>query len=89
MSVTFEPARRLPPWLEKDLPFHRRMARVDGHAIHFIDHGAGPAVVLLHGNPTWSYLWRKVITGFGGRVRVIAPDLLGFGLSDKPRRVRD
>jgi haloalkane dehalogenase len=46
---------------------------------------AKPAIVLLHGNPTWSYLYRKMIAPLADRFRVIAPDLLGFGLSTKPR----
>jgi haloalkane dehalogenase len=56
------------------------------HAIHFIEEGDGPPVLLLHGNPTWSFLWRKVIRILArGKVRVIAPDLIGLGLSSKPR----
>jgi haloalkane dehalogenase len=65
------------------------MADIDGTKIHFIDEGEGPAVLLVHGNPTWSYLWRKVIRRLSGKVRCIAPDLIGFGLSDKPMRVGD
>jgi haloalkane dehalogenase len=61
------------------------MVRVGDHAIHLVDHGEGPAVLLMHGNPTWCFLWRKVIRRLEG-VRAIAPDLVGFGLSDKPRR---
>ena len=58
---------------------------VDGLNIHYVDEGEGPPVVFLHGEPTWSFLWRKVIppvrdAGF----RCIAPDLAGFGKSDKP-----
>jgi haloalkane dehalogenase len=53
--------------------------------IHHVDEGSGPSVLLLHGEPSWSYLYRRVIpilvdTGF----RVLAPDLVGFGRSDKP-----
>jgi haloalkane dehalogenase len=54
-----------------------------------IDHGDGPAVVMVHGNPTWSFLWRRVIAALGPDVRCIAPDLLGFGLSDKLPRPED
>lgn len=61
------------------------MAVVDGARIHFVDHGEGRPVLLVHGNPTWSFLWRKVIARLpDDRVRVIAPDLIGLGLSDKP-----
>jgi len=51
--------------------------------MHYVDEGAGDPVLLLHGEPTWSYLYRKVIAQLGGR-RCIAPDYFGFGRSDKP-----
>jgi pimeloyl-ACP methyl ester carboxylesterase len=84
--MSFEQAPDLPEWLQAEMPFQRRVYRGGPYAIHFVDEGAGLPVVLQHGNPTWSYLWRKVIgrlTHSG--VRVIAPDLVGLGLSDKPR----
>jgi pimeloyl-ACP methyl ester carboxylesterase len=86
VSSVFLPPPALPPWLEKELPFNRRVF-VDGeHTIHFIDEGEGPPVLLQHGNPTWCYLWRKVIRILlQEKVRVIAPDLVGLGLSSKPR----
>lgn len=52
--------------------------------MHYIDEGAGPPIVFCHGNPTWSFLYRKVITRLRGRFRCIAVDYLGFGLSDRP-----
>lgn len=65
---------------------------IDGLRMHYLDEGPkdGAAVLLLHGEPTWSYLYRKMIpllvdAGF----RVFAPDLIGFGKSDKPTRVED
>lgn len=60
--------------------------------VHFVDEGphAGAPVVLLHGEPTWSYLYRKMIPGLVARGRrVLAPDLVGFGRSDKPARKDD
>ena len=85
-ATRFEVAPRLPRFLQAALPWHRRVLRPLG--VHFIDEGAGPAVLLIHGNPTWCFLWRKVIARLVPEgVRVIAPDLLGFGLSDKPRKV--
>jgi cis-3-alkyl-4-acyloxetan-2-one decarboxylase len=84
------PPPTLPAWLERALPYRRRSARVGGYAMHFIDEGSGPPVLLVHGNPTWSYLWRDVIRDLVSRgYRVVAPDLIGLGLSDKPRRVSD
>lgn len=54
--------------------------------MHFIDEGEGAPILLLHGNPTWSYLWRKVIRILRSeKVRIIAPDLIGLGMSSKPR----
>jgi haloalkane dehalogenase len=68
------------------MPFPRRIYRGGSYAIHFVDEGAGLPVLLQHGNPTWSYLWRKIVRRLVGTgVRVIAPDLVGLGLSDKPR----
>jgi len=49
-----------------------------------VDEGSGPAVVMVHGNPSWSYLYRNLITELRSRYRVIAPDHMGCGLSDKP-----
>ncbi len=53
--------------------------------MHYLDEGRGKPVLLLHGEPTWSFLWRKLIPRLPGRV--VAPDLLGFGLSDKPEEI--
>ena len=81
----FESAPSLPTWLECAFPARRRTYRGEAYAIHFVDEGQGPPVVLQHGNPTWSFLWRKVIRRLADAgLRVIAPDLVGLGLSDKP-----
>jgi haloalkane dehalogenase len=50
--------------------------------MHYLDEGRGAPVLLLHGEPTWSFLWRKIVPLLPGRI--VVPDLLGFGLSDKP-----
>jgi len=91
MTVTFEEAPSLPRWLDNELPFRRRDARVDGRRIHFVDEGGVKPVVVTHGNPTWCFLWRKVIARLRDRpgLRIIAPDLLGLGLSDKLPRPSD
>src|SRR5687768_6086231 len=52
--------------------------------MHYLDEGEGDMIVLLHGEPTWSYLYRKIIPGLTESHRVIAPDYVGFGRSDKP-----
>jgi haloalkane dehalogenase len=68
-------------------PFKPRYAEVEGLRIHYVDEGDphGPVVLMLHGEPTWSYLYRKMIPVFAGAgCRAVAPDLPGFGRSDKP-----
>ena len=57
----------------------------DGHRISCIDEGQGRVIVFLHGNPSWSYLYRNLVTSLKSSCRCIAPDHLGCGLSDKPQ----
>lgn len=81
-------APALPDWLARQLPFERYLLEVAGHKLHVMEHGdpRGRPVLLLHGNPTWGFLWRKVALSLGGQpLRLIMPDLVGLGLSDKPR----
>ncbi len=61
----------------------------DGLRLHYLDEGSGPPVLLLHGEPTWSYLYRTIIPELTGGARAIAPDYFGFGRSDKPLEVED
>ena len=61
----------------------------DGLRMHYLDEGDGPAVLLLHGEPTWSYLYRTIIPELTPSARAIAPDYFGFGRSDKPLRLED
>ncbi|CAN5900295.1 haloalkane dehalogenase [soil metagenome] len=72
-----------------DYPYEPRFVHdlpsAQGMAMHYIDTGGGQEVFLcLHGNPAWSYLYRKMIPVFAPHGRVVAPDMLGFGKSDKP-----
>jgi haloalkane dehalogenase len=60
---------------------------VDGLRMHYVDEGDGDPVLLLHGEPTWAFLYRKVIGELRSRVRCVAPDYFGFGRSDKPTDV--
>ena len=71
----------------REWPFAPRYARVNGWRMHYVDEGDGEPIVLLHGNPTWGYLYRDFIKPLvaSGR-RVIVPDMIGFGLSEKPTR---
>jgi len=70
-----------------DYPFAPRWLEVDGLRMHYVDEGAGDPVLLLHGEPTWSFLWRGSIPPLARQHRVVAPDLIGFGRSDKPTDV--
>ena len=75
----------LPGW-----PFTPRYLEVDGLRLHYVDEGKGPPVLLLHGEPSWSYLYRKMIPVLAGAgLRAVAPDMPGFGRSDKPARRED
>jgi haloalkane dehalogenase len=68
-----------------DFPFEARYREVDGLRLAHLDEGEGSPVVFFHGEPTWSYLWRKVIPPVrDAGYRCIAPDYAGFGRSDKP-----
>lgn len=65
-------------------PFQSHWFSRNGARIHYLDEGQGPAVVLLHGNPTWSFMWRNVVLALRRDCRVIVPDHVGCGLSDRP-----
>jgi haloalkane dehalogenase len=65
-------------------PFEPHYVDQDGLRMHYADEGDGEPVLLLHGEPTWSYLYRKMIPPLVEVARVVAPDYLGFGRSDKP-----
>lgn len=66
-------------------PFRSHHMSLDGLRYHYVDEGEGPPCLLVHGNPTWSFYWRDLITAFRDRHRMVAPDHMGCGLSDKPR----
>lgn len=74
-----------PAWLDRAAyPFTSRWIEVDGARMHYVDEGQGPTLLLVHGTPTWSFLYRHLVARLAARHRVIAVDHLGFGLSDKP-----
>jgi haloalkane dehalogenase len=71
-----------PAWVDEELfPFQSRFVDIDGHIVHYVDEGAGPTLLFLHGNPTWSFVYRDVIDSLRGEFRCVALDLPGFGLS--------
>lgn len=79
----------LPAWLAALYPYERRMVDVGGLRVHVATAGEGAPVLLLHGNPTWGFLWRRVMEALREEpLRLIVPDLVGLGLSDRPRDAR-
>src|SRR5579863_2056674 len=84
------PAPELPSWLAAMVPFERYCIRIDGKQMHVMETRQGTPVLLLHGNPTWGFLYRKVVQRLSGsRLRCIMPDLIGLGFSEKPRDARE
>jgi len=88
-AVTRNPISLLEPdamtaYKPADFPCPSRHADVLGSTMHYVEHGSGDPVLFLHGQPTWSYLWRHVLPELEGRGRLIALDLIGYGLSDRP-----
>jgi len=67
-------------------PYTQHHVQVEGHRIAYFDEGAGPPVLLIHGIPTSSLLWREIVPVLARTRRVIAPDMLNYGRSDKPER---
>lgn len=65
-------------------PFDSHFLEIDGQRLHYLDEGRGPTLLLVHGNPTWSFYWRNLIVGLRDKYRVVVPDHIGCGLSDKP-----
>jgi len=66
-------------------PFTPQRFDLGGQAMSYLDEGQGPVIVMLHGNPTWSFFYRNLVLQLRDRYRLIVPDHLGCGLSDKPQ----
>lgn len=72
-------------WIDKsEYPFDSHYFDVPAGRMHYVDEGQGSPVVMVHGNPTWSFLYRHLIKEMSNEYRCIAMDHIGFGLSDKP-----
>ena len=72
-------------WIDrKEYPFESRYFAVPAGRLHYVDEGAGSPIVMVHGNPTWSFLYRDLIKRLKSKYRCVAMDHIGFGLSDKP-----
>ncbi len=68
-----------------EYPYTPKQFSPDGHTMAYLDEGEGPVVVCVHGNPSWSYLYRNVVAVLSDRYRCIVPDHIGCGFSDKPQ----
>ena len=68
-----------------EYPFQPKFFQVAGHKMAYLDEGEGPTLVMVHGNPSWSYLYRNLITALKEQYRIIVPDHLGCGYSAKPQ----
>ena len=75
-----------PAWLDRDAyPFTSRAVQLAAGRMHYVDEGRGETLLFVHGTPTWSFEFRHLIAALSDRYRCIAPDHLGFGLSERPR----
>ena len=79
MNIDFTPDPQL-------YPFRSRWFDSSRGRVHYVDEGDGPPILLCHGNPTWSFLYREIIGALREKFRCIAPDYLGFGLSERPAK---
>jgi haloalkane dehalogenase len=70
--------------ISEKMPASSKFIEIDGAKIHYLDDGMGDPILFLHGVPTSCYLWRNIIPHLSSLGRCIAPDLIGFGKSDKP-----
>jgi cis-3-alkyl-4-acyloxetan-2-one decarboxylase len=71
--------------LDRVYPFRSHFLQLGDHNLHYIDEGQGQPILMLHGNPTWSFFYRNLISTFSAKFRTIVPDHMGCGMSDKPQ----
>ena len=72
-------------WLDRtEYPFRPHHFHAPAGRMHYVDEGKGEVILFVHGNPSWSFLYRHLIKALSRTHRCVAPDNLGFGLSDKP-----
>ena len=77
-GLSIEPFRDL-------YPFESRFIELGSHRMHYLDEGQGETLLMLHGNPTWSFYYRNLVKGLRSQYRCVVPDHIGCGLSDKPQ----
>lgn len=80
------PVLKTPPRTDlAEYPYQSRYyRRKDDLALHYLDEGQGPPVIMVHGNPSWSFLWRRLIAALSPGFRCLVPDHMGMGLSSRP-----
>jgi haloalkane dehalogenase len=79
----------VPNWVNRELySFNTKTIAIDGHTKSYVDEGRGETILFVHGTPSWSFEWRHLITALSPNYRCIAPDHIGFGLSDKPKEYK-
>jgi haloalkane dehalogenase len=69
-------------------PWRHHFLGLSGLNLNYVDEGTGPAMLMVHGNPTWSYMWRNFVRELGTQWRVIAIDQLGMGFSSRSQTLR-
>ena len=75
-----------PAWVDQELfPFESHFVEVGGARVHYIDEGQGPVFLGLHGNPTWSFLYRHIVRGLKDRFRCVAPTIPGSACRPRPQ----
>lgn len=74
-----------PDWLNEMYPFKPNYLKTQGGKLHYVDSGRGEVMLMLHGNPTWSFYYRNLVKEFQTDHRIIVPDHMGCGKSDKPQ----
>lgn len=75
----------IPQELKNEYPFQSHFMPIEKNQYHYVDEGNGEVILMLHGNPTWSFFYRNLAKHFSKTHRVIVPDHMGCGLSDKPQ----
>ncbi len=74
-----------PSWIDREhYPFAPHYVDLPDGRMHYVDEGHGPVIVMVHGTPTWSFMYRHLIAGLAPHFRCIVPDHIGFGLSERP-----
>ena len=74
---------KIPDWLIKQLPYKHLWIDVGGKNMHVMQKGEGKPIVMVHGNPLWGYLYKKILDELDDNHKYLVPDLIGFGFSDK------